>query len=347
MMKRASHDVLRVSRLLDLIKDHCTNAQIHGLLKPAKDEMSDLRISGNNDALMENLKAAIQRGAIQFDEAYQLLCESEEYKNQHIFFYKAKQPDTRKYCDDPDQVAAQIFGARWSEENFPHLFVELTGTEWTDFRTWGVGAAGADPYVWVAKLNMGVIRKTRTGTERPDDATVKEVYRLDPAREILVAAWRTSGVLEIRVPPEDSKKLVLSSRAEIWKKLNGALSEELFRPLDLTVACSKLIDRYDPKSQLYRLSAALCMDAHRASAVFSPPSGDEDLLSSAAFQNARKMFESCRELGIFWKMAEELHGSSGELRCVVGKHGVNHLSISKGPAKGIEYVTARLRQLSR
>jgi len=331
-------------KLLALIRDKCTNTQVQNLLRIGKLESSEVRISGAKDELIfQNLHNAIREGAITSDAAYEMLCDAEESGQQHVFYFRAKE-GRADYFNDAESIASSLFGGDWrTTMNFPRLHLNPVGWEWADFRIYPTSTSGKS--AWVLKAYSGIFRRKLIDKKRQDDTLEIEYYERKLSREILLVRWHYDGLLELRVPREDSRKLLMQSLMGLWEAIKPCIREEDFEPFDLTTACTRMIDHYDEGTSIYTLSDAHFEDDQAGSARFSPPSVEDHLMSDETRQKAIKMYKQCRMLGVVWQLEEEDHGTATKLRSVIGRYGVNNLLItSRTTSKAIKHVTQQLRR---
>lgn len=333
-----------LDKLLALIRAKCTNNQVQKLLRAGKRESNEVRISGAKDELIfQNLHRAILDGAITSECAYEMLCDAEESGQQHIFYFQVNK-DKSGIFNDAEAIASNLFGPDWrAVMNFPRLHLNPVGWEWADFRIYPMPTPGKT--AWVLKAYSGQIRRKLVDRRPINDNLEAEYYERQLTREVLLVRWHQDGLLELRVPREDSRKTLMRSLLGLWEAIKPSVPEEHFEPFDLTAACTWMIDHYDENSHVYALCDAHFEDDQAGSARFSPPSVEDHLMSDETRQKAIKMYKQCRMLGVVWQLDEEAHGTPAKLRSVIGKYGVNNVSIgSKTTDKAVKHVTHQLRR---
>ena len=159
--------------------------------------------------VFQHLKEAIQSDGALADAAVDMLVDSEESGQQHIFFYKPKSEDVRAKTSDPDTVATLLFGPNWTEEaGFPLVLARPQNEGWADFRTGPTGALGSG---WTAKLYSGQLRWESQGKTPTDAETQIEIWKRRLSRDIKLVRWHADGLLELRLPQEANRKELLES----------------------------------------------------------------------------------------------------------------------------------------
>src|ERR1700722_14942543 len=96
--------------LAKLVNDWCAVEQIAQLLRDAKDKSDEVRVTApkKETLIEENLRTAVESGAVPLDKVYNLIREAEENGNQHIFYYRK--------TGDPgsmNEVATRLWGPNW------------------------------------------------------------------------------------------------------------------------------------------------------------------------------------------------------------------------------------------
>ena len=330
-------------KLLNLIHETCTGAMVEDLLRRAKEKDKAILVgaSSKEDKIKSNLRIAIERGAIDRDEVYKLLCGAEENGRQHIFFYKPVTDDARQKYNKPDVIGTTLFGVpNFREaEGFPQFHLEPVGVEWSDFRVDQTAAEGV--FSWTAKMYSGIYRRLFL-REEPQGDLIARIYQEQLSREVYVVRWHSFGLLEIRVPT-DAQTEVMTFLGHVWEAIGEVVDPSDFEPWVLHGVCMHLITNSEQDSR-YALGNARMMDEETGSAEFKPPHGEVDLDSSPARKQAVRMYNECRELGVHWhKHGEE--GPRKKLKTVIGKLKPHEMLVAgKATAESVDYVIHRLRE---
>ena len=143
--------------ILELVRKHCKHDRIEDFLREAKKLNPDIKSSGSSDEIVfQHLREAIQSSAELADAAVDMLVDSEESGQQHIFLFKPKSDDVRAATSDAEAVASRLFGANWRTEfGFPLVLARPRAERWADFRIGSTGTMGSG---WTAKLYSGKLR---------------------------------------------------------------------------------------------------------------------------------------------------------------------------------------------
>lgn len=332
--------------ILELVRKHCKHDRIEDFLREAKKLDPEIKSSGSSDEIVfQHLKEAIRGGAELADAAIDMLVDSEESGQQHIFLFKPRSEDVRRAASDAESVASRLFGPDWrAESGFPLVLARPRGERWADFR---IGPTGEKGSGWTAKLYSGKLRWESQGRTPTDAETEIEVWKQRLGRDIKLVRWHADGMLELRVPQEAKRTELLEAAGSLWTAVERALSEADFEPFNLNPACMKLIERYQDFGELCRLGDARVQDEQRGSATFAPPTGRDHLMSNVTREQAIRLYRLCNELVVTWFLSREAHGTQGELRTAIGKYGANNIHVrAKTTGKAVQHVTDQLRRLS-
>jgi hypothetical protein len=133
--------------LAKLVSEWCAIEQIAQLLRDAKDTSGEVRVSAPKKEILieENLRKAVEARAIPLDKVYNLIRESEENGNQHIFYYRRSgQSGTL------DDVATRLWGAQWQKKmDLPRTDLVENDFIFADLHPWN---ARLKPLDWVLKI---------------------------------------------------------------------------------------------------------------------------------------------------------------------------------------------------
>lgn len=335
-----------LDKMLILVEEVCTKNAVQDLLRRARSDNSSVRISGNKgEVINTNLRDAVNSGAISKAVVYDTLCSAEENGNQHIFYYVPKTKGFQLKYSNGHSIANALLGNGWQDKyHFPKFELIPKGVVWSDFRT--AKPVGSEEN-WTIKLYAGTERRTfvEERVEGPD--TVLKVYARTLSREVYLVKWHPFGLLEMRVPREQSQKAILESLFNLWTMVEKAVDSEDFETFDLTKASRELIDRHSSQNSPYRLGDVYFMDDETGSARFAPPSSEDDVMDHEGRQKAIKYFETCRELTVIWLPTAATSSVEEELRTVIGKVRPNGILIaSQATAAAVDYVTYRLWELA-
>jgi hypothetical protein len=331
--------------ILELVRKHCKRDRVEDFLRDAKKAHEGIKSSGPKDELVfQSLKEAIRAEGQLADAVVEMLVDSEESGQQHIFLYKPKTDATRAAISDAETVASRIFGAGWrTERGFPLVVARPSGERWADFRIGPTGHLGS---AWTAKLYSGVLRWESQGRTPTDAETEIEVWKQRLSRDVLLVRWHVDGVLELRVPQESNRKAILASVSGLWNAIRDGVDEDDFEPYSLNSACMKLIESHHDHAALCRLGDARVQDEQMGKATFTPPSRRHHLMSNVTREQAIRLYRLCNELVVTWYLNKQEHDAQEELRTAVGKYGPHNIHVrAKTTGKAIQHVTDQLRRL--
>jgi hypothetical protein len=336
-----------VDKLLKLVEQECTAEAVRDLLRKAKKADEQVRVSeANKSAIIQrNLREALDRRSIEYDQVYSLLCAAEENGSQHIFYYRTTTEQAETLYNEPERVATALFGPMWRETvGVPQFHLEPIDTVWSHFR---IEHREGGHMTWTAKLYSGLERRDFIREEEKEGNLVLRVYEKRLSREVYLVRWHSWGLLELRVPRSGSRKVVLEWLGVLWSAIQAAIKPEDFEPWQLHEVCLNLIKRRVPNKGRYRLGNARMMDQQTGIAEFTPPSNEEDLCSDPARDQAVRLYHECHELGVYWLEQTNTPGPQVELRTIIGKCKPNDVLIAaKTTAEAVDYVTYRLREFA-
>lgn len=176
-----------IAKLLDIAKDHSKEAN-KAILKP----------SGKVDRLVQ-LKKAVDANYLDSRLVYELLRDSEETGQQHIFLYKPRSAKDAVVLKDGAEVSTRLFDEAWGPDYFPLFTQPEKSLAFVDFR---LGVPG-HPRDWVVKAyGHGVKLRTVDRSVKNIDAhtfTETRTVTREDVRTVMVARWRDPHFLEVRI----------------------------------------------------------------------------------------------------------------------------------------------------
>jgi hypothetical protein len=334
--------------LLRLIDQHCTIEDVQKLLRKAKkrsDTPSKVLIGASDKATLinSNLADALSSGAISRDEAYDLLRQAEENGNQHVFYFRR----TAKSSLNPtlDAVGRTILGADWKKQvprsttvEREYVIADLRATNKND---------------WILK-SYGQQTITRYGRLTTIEGQKYLPVHEDTMRVVLVAQWRHPGLLELRVPRDESRRRITHWLATIWSKIGKALPQSEFQPWDLVTVRRKLIEREEENSAVYSARDTRFLDSDQDSRASFEGHGDAYNLFAKleyldAAKNLIKAGDVCTHLGIKWLRQPNQAVPSREIHTLLMGERVPNEMVVVGHCESADgdFITQKLRQYSR
>lgn len=348
-----STGAITLDQLLTLVKENCSKEHVQHLLRKTKKESPGkgvVRIEGSAERVVDqNLRDAIQTGALSWDDVYKLIEECEESGKQHIFYFRPKIDAEVDICRDADAFAEKLFGVNWREDrDFPRRHFAQSYIDWADYRVISATEDGGPG--WIAKLYSGVLKQIYIRTERHGEGPEGRVHKVfieKLAREVHLARWHPHGILELRVPLDATVKEVLNSVRGLWEAIAPAVSADLFEPIDLLPACRKIIDQHAANTATYRLGDAHFEDETEGSLRMSPKKPNQHLMDDDKRRQAVEILDVCRLLVVVWLLNEAAHDTKEELRTTIGKLRPNQLVlVSRTTEKALLHVIRQLRDFS-
>jgi hypothetical protein len=337
----------RIDELLTLLSRHCTNDEIQKILRDAKSLNGEVRISGaNSEALVGNLRHALNLRAVSEEQLYGALVEAEESGHQLIYLYKPTSPGVKARCDDGEEIATSLFGKDWQKRGFPLYHLNPVGEAWSDFRISPLPRGGAE---WTAKIYAGVYQRI-TISVREDGYDECIHRRKELTRDIYLIKWHHFGLLEIRVPQRDSKDLRDQAIAGLTKAFRDAFTLDVdFEAIDLKKAQRKIVEqiRQPGGSELFSLPSIDLQDGDNRVAKLMTRSTEESIMDDAGSSAFVSEFGTCVQISLVWHLKDAAHGGPRDLLTSVGKYGVNTVLIrSNANSKAVRYVVNQLRRLA-
>ncbi|MCA9112110.1 MAG: hypothetical protein KDA52_19305 [Planctomycetaceae bacterium] len=341
-MSRVSTD------LYELIEIHSTTEQIQNVLRDHKEHSPDIRISGaRKEDVIDNLREAVKTNLIPIEALYELLCESEENGDQHIFFFTPKTKKLGQKYSDPDDVANALWGDQREEtQKFPRLGLKPDTHTWADFRRPKVGQYQSG---WIGKI-YGHEYYRQKRSEKITDNRITVVYDLLERRSVSIARWNEANILELRVPRvgATSRSKIESQLELLWSFLEPAFPQSDFQPLDLTDRFRLMLQEQNENREVYNLSDVHLTDSGSGVARISARSSGECLSDAPERLTAIDTYLSngglCRGLSIYWlpDSASKVFGDK-PLRVVAAPQQPNEIIVPSITTRlGIDYVINQL-----
>jgi hypothetical protein len=350
---------MAAARDLDsLLAEHCTTGQIQAVLRSGKADLDkegkqDVKISGKDkQEVIANLKFAIAHGRIPPNAAVNLLRESEENGNQHIFYYRARNQTLAKRYRDGKVVGTNLFnsGMRASFPRYDLVPDELT---WADFRENGPKGQSHD---WIGKLyGLDVVYRLLDRKERNNLLVIR--YKKREERTVCVVRWNDPNLLEIRIDRSDNKsaKVIREKLVEIWDMLGDGVKREDFDEWTLTPMFTAMLEaeaENKPLAAAFEMGPTTLCDSQKGGITLTPEVPDEETLFSATerretVQLVLKYGGTCSQIVTKWLKSQSGGRLPEDLRTTGGNISSNELVIpSKTSASSVDYVTNQLRNFA-
>jgi hypothetical protein len=345
-----------ISGIYKIVDKECTQPQIAELLKKYKDineiTKGEIRHSLSKQGLIENLQRVVSLNLIPKSEVYDLIQQSEENGEQHIYYYRP-QGKTAEMCAEGTEIANALFGESWGVDYFPQFERRTEKLKWADFRL-GFDGKGKD---WVAKL-YGHERILRLQKREKVDITAtgyREIldYEAEDYNTVLVVRWNHPRLLEVRIDQTGMQKAgTAESRLEsVWEEINKAIPQSDCTPWDLRKAITYMLVNRTDNHEVYDLGTVRLLDASHGGVQFDPfkptESIDGDAGRTAALNDLLKSKAQGTRAAITWKTNEECKELNKSLLTIVTGEQFNCLVVSsKTSASVLDYVTNKLRKYS-
>ena len=94
--------------LYELLDSHCTVEQLHALLRVHREFSPDIRIGTLKGEAIRNIRIAVDSHMIPVEAVHDLLRDSEENGDQHIFYFRPKNASVAKRCRDAEACAPRL-----------------------------------------------------------------------------------------------------------------------------------------------------------------------------------------------------------------------------------------------
>ena len=354
--------------LYEVLSTTCTIDQIQKLLRDTKERVGkDVRIGGDKEGVVANVRAAVDSGFIQEQAVIDLVRTHEESGNQHIFYFLPTNEESKAYLSDAQTIGQLLVGSRVSDGSLPNYQTKPKDYVWADFRTEMNGT------IWTAKIYGHQVVKKFTG-ETEDAHKVVRTYEKSERRIVCLARWNGTE-LEYRIgrpgagsavdtgDSEHDKREVERRLEKLQEFLRPAKVADKIQSWELSPARLKMIRAVFKErdegvkakdSKLpYLVSHVSFLDSALGTAHFHSRSDREELANAddrgAAIQvylAAKK--PHCRQLVVYWdnNAVSDLWGKQ-PLRTVLGGQMPNEVIISSVVnSETVNYVTNQLRRSS-
>ena len=332
--------------LAKLVYDWCAVEQIAQLLRDAKDTSDEIRITAPKKEILidENLRRAVQAGAIPLDKIYNLIRESEENGNQHIFYYRRSgQPGTL------EEIATRLWGAQWQKKmDLPRADLVENNFFFADLHPWN---ATLKPQDWVLKIygHEYVDKYTDVIKEIGKNRFTREFVR-EARRIVIVVRWNSPDILEVRIPQTDSKKRLRAWLQKAWLMIASACPPREYTPWNLTKARGRMIEKQKENDKVYRLNHTRVVDEDHNVGIFECHDPQGHLFAQQRMvESVEKLINGgeCTSLRVLWLMGKNPNPSR-ELHTLIGHNESNEIVIGGFcQSRDVDYVTDQLRHFSK
>lgn len=345
---------------LSLVESLATTEQIQNLLRTRKGH-KDVRIGAENksEVVYRNLREAVDKRAIEIEAVFDLIRDSEESGNQHIFYYK---PKSRAIADALafENIAPRLFGSGWEkklEENFPAIKLRTNDFKTSDFRR-----LQKKPKDWIFKIYGDTTVEKSTGKEKPEGTNqLWRLYEFEQLRIVLLARWNSPDLLEIRVQRNDSRRRVEGWHNTVWEMLKPHLVRAQFEPWEMSKTMKNLIDKESANEKVYDFRDARLIDKKRVHVTFQAESDTGNLFGSDETRESLHTLldakSECDGLTVTWKpQSNEI--PKKDLRTLLGVRQTQEMRRSVRQSnemvvqahcsdEDLDYVTGQLRQFNK
>jgi hypothetical protein len=329
-----------------LVSEWCAVEQIAQLLRDAKDTSEEVRVSAPKKEILieENLRKAVEAGAISLDKVYNLIRESEENGNQHVFYYRRSgQPGTL------DDVAIRLWGAQWQKKmDLPRADLVENDFIFADLHPWN---ATLKPHDWVLKIYGHEYVDRYTDVIKPigENRFTHEFVR-EARRIVIVVRWNNPGILEVRIPQTESKKRVKQWLQKAWLMIAPACPPTEYAPWKLTKARGRMIAEQKSNEKVYRLNHTRVEDEDHNIGTFECHDPQGHLFAQQRMvESVKKLIDGgeCTKLRVLWITGNNPNPSR-ELHTLIGHNESNEIVIGGDcQSRDVDYVTDQLRHFSR
>jgi len=333
--------------LAKLVNDWCAVEQIAQLLRDAKDTSDEVRVSApkKNILIEKNLKTAVEAGAIPLDKVYNLIRESEENGNQHIFYYRRTgQPGTI------DEVATRLWGANWQKKmDLPLAELVENDFIFADLHPWN---EALKPFDFVLKIygHEFIDKYTDVIKEIGENRFSHEFYR-EARRMVIVVRWNNPGILEVRIPLTESKKRRMQYLEKTRLMIAPAFPPSEYSPWKLAKARGRMIEEQKKYEKVYRLNHTRVEDEVHNIGTFECHDPQANLFAQQRMVDSVETLidgGECTNLRVLWLMGKNPNPSR-ELHTLIGHNKETNETVIGGycQSKDVDYVTDQLRYFSK
>lgn len=347
---------------LALVETLATTEQVQALLRTRKGD-KNVRIGAENKnaVVFRNLREAVEKRAIDIEGVFNLIRDSEENGNQHIFYYKAKSKAIAEALSF-DSLVPRLIGPKWKtilENDFPAIRLKPNDFKISDFRR-----HPSKPKDWIFKIYGQVTVEKSTGEQQAEGDSLWRKFEFQSLRIVLMARWNSPDLLEIRVDRNDSRRRVEGWHNTVWDKLNPHVVRRQFEPWELSIGMKNLITKQAGNQTIYNFRDAKVIDQSRIHVTFQTEAdAGADLFSSKETRNSLNSFLSaksdCDGLTVTWlpqsnevpqKEMRTLLGVRQTLemqRALAGRTSNEIVVQAHCRAEDLDYVTGQLRQFNK
>lgn len=344
--------------IYELLLVHTNLGPVQDLLRRYKqsDDVADkkkkeLRISGPNARIIvtENLQSAVINGIIPLKEVFAILQEGEENGDQHIFYFKPRNPAARATLKNGEGIAETLLGKGWAKSGrYPLLRLNPKGMCWSDFRF--EGKTG-----WMAKMYRHDIVEEEVGDKPDEDEPRFRWVKMESKqiRSIGIVRWRPDeDLVEVRVSASRSKEILV----DLAHQLDPAFSiGTSCVPWDLAQVRHSLFSERKDHAELYSCGDWAILDKKhyglQGNALTQNP--DEKGQLTQKMDELLDLVASDpdlvkKKLVVHWLPTEE-NGAGRNLRTILGTNSNTHEVIvtSRCSSKALEDVLHQLLEFAK
>jgi hypothetical protein len=344
------------NELIEIIRKTVTAKAISALLDEAYGGLPDTEApmpkGTKAEEFLASLRDGVNRGFIPRELVYNLVRDAEENGSQHIFYYRLTNPENRAVYSNMSYIGTRLWGEGWEQAmGFPKFTLLPQNMVPGDLRRPSHSQTITND--WILRLYDVLMRLKEQVEEQEqlEDGGVKKIFRPHREKGVLVVRWHAFGVLELRVPSGQSKKVMESAKAKLWALLERAMDPADFQEWELSPALSKLYQERNVNKDKYELGSLGTMAAD-GTLIDIRPSDEEDSLADSEIAekkiaDAEQNLEVCRKLGIIFKKGDAT-GFSHKLRVSAGLNAKNEaIILGSATPSMVDYVTYRFRAFSK
>jgi hypothetical protein len=244
---------------LALVETLATTEQIQALLRTRKGD-KNVRIGAENKnaVVFRNLREAVEKRAIDIESVFNLIRDSEENGNQHIFYYKPKSRAIATALSF-ENIAPQLFGSRWEkklEDDFPQIKLKPNDFKTSDFRR-----LQKKPQDWILKIyGQTTIEKLTAEQELEGTTALWRKFNYEELRIVLMARWNSPDLLEVRVQRDSSRRRVEGWHNIVWETLKPHIIRGQFDAWGLSNGMKNLMSKHAGNEKIYNFRDAKVID---------------------------------------------------------------------------------------
>lgn len=339
-----------LDEVLSLVENLCTADQVRDLLRTRKGE-ENVRISAEDkgDLVRKNLRNAVELKAIEIEKVFDLIRDSEENGNQHIFYYRASQKLAEALTFE--HVAKQLWGSSWNKAvaEFPSIRLKPDSYRFSDFRLF----SPRKPKDWILKIyGQKTIMRATGKTDTHADGSLWRQYVPEALRIVLCARWNSPDLLEVRVQRNESRKRIEEWHRQVWTLLSPAMIMGQFKPWELKASMRNIAFEAEQNAEIYDFRDVGVIDEpNDILGNFQAVADDGILFKSQLTSKAVKGFIQAggdlNALAVRW-LARPTSEPREELRTLLGAKDLHEIVVAGHcNSRDLDYVTDQLRGFSK